>query len=288
MSQHAGRCHGDGCLRQAPLACKSCGWARYCSAECQRRDWKSNHKGECCEPSSRPAREQQLMSECREYEQNILDGLKRIQFKYLPVDEETRSEFTAAGMVTTTATGAKVRRYVDPLSMFDYVRTFESIPLDTFTAAQFVEAYIAGLVDKRGDHATTCFEIYDTPTRYMSSYIVILYPPKSVRDLAMSLVKEEKDGESFQFDCMSIGLFVLPALRYMTLTPDGVFKALYLHEWCELLLTNIVAEIERYRLARESEIADAMHREVATCLEAKFEGVSLFNNFGHKHVQLSL
>jgi hypothetical protein len=222
------------------------------------------------------------MSECHEYEQNILDGLKKISFKYLPVDEETRSEFTAAGMVTTTATGAKVRRYVNPLTIFDYLRTFENIPLDTFMAAQLAEAYIAGLVDERGDRATTSFQIYETPIRSMSSYIVVLYPPKSVRDLAMSL------GESFQFDCMSIGLFVLPALRYMTLTPDGVFKALYLHEWCELLLANIVAEIERYRLAMESEIADAMHREVAKCLEAKFEGVSLFNNFGHKHVQLSL
>ena len=39
-----GRCIVSGCGKAASKCCGSCGFVRYCSAECQKEDWKKHHK----------------------------------------------------------------------------------------------------------------------------------------------------------------------------------------------------------------------------------------------------
>jgi hypothetical protein len=40
-------CKIEGCNKKGIKRCSGCGWARYCSRECQKNDWK-NHKSNCC------------------------------------------------------------------------------------------------------------------------------------------------------------------------------------------------------------------------------------------------
>ena len=43
-----GKCIVSNCGNAASKSCGSCGWVRYCSAECQKEDWKKHHKKEEC------------------------------------------------------------------------------------------------------------------------------------------------------------------------------------------------------------------------------------------------
>ena len=43
-----GKCIVSSCGKAASKCCGSCGWVRYCSTDCQKRDWKEHHKKDEC------------------------------------------------------------------------------------------------------------------------------------------------------------------------------------------------------------------------------------------------
>ena len=82
-----GKCIVSGCGNAASKSCGSCGWVRYCSVECQKKDWKTIHKKKECVSMKK-------LASASLTEEEIIDvalRVSRISIRHLGIGEAKRS-----------------------------------------------------------------------------------------------------------------------------------------------------------------------------------------------------